>query len=61
MFLAQARRTPGLQVMAVADLAPARADAALARAGWAEDERRARSLAAALESAARTWATTRSR
>ena len=49
MFLAQARRTPGLHVMAVADLAPARADAALARAGWAEDERRARSLAAALE------------
>ena len=48
MFLAQARRTPGLQVMAVADLAPARADAALARAGWAEEERRARSFATAL-------------
>ena len=34
MFLAQARCTPGLHVMAVADLDPARADAALARAGW---------------------------
>ena len=47
MFLAQARRTPGLHVMAVADIAPARADAALARAGWSEEERWARSFAAA--------------
>ena len=50
MFLAQARRTPGLHVMAVADLAPAHADTALARTGWSEDERRARSFTAALES-----------
>ncbi len=50
MFLAQARRTPGLHVMAVADLAPARADAALARVGWTEDERRAPSFDAALRS-----------
>ena len=50
MFLAQARRTPGLHVMAVADLDPARAEAALARAGWQEDERRTRSFAAALKS-----------
>ena len=49
MFLAQARRTPGLHVMAVADLAPARADAALARAGWSAEERGAPSFAAALE------------
>ena len=35
--------------MAVADLEPARADAALARAGWSEDERRARSFAAAMQ------------
>ena len=49
MFLAQARRTPGLHVMAVADLDPARADAALARAGWEEGERRARSFSAALK------------
>ena len=50
MFLAQARRTPGLHVMAVADLEPARADAALARAGWEEDERRVRSFAQAMQS-----------
>ncbi len=34
MFLAQARVTPGLQVVAVADLSPQRARAALADAGW---------------------------
>lgn len=34
MFLAQARRTPGLHLQAVADLAPDRARAALTRAGW---------------------------
>ncbi|BBK44803.1 flagellar protein FlgA [Allostella vacuolata] len=34
MFLAQARRTPGLHVLAVADLSPDRARAALARCGW---------------------------
>ncbi|HYC14948.1 MAG TPA: Gfo/Idh/MocA family oxidoreductase, partial [Stellaceae bacterium] len=34
MFLAQALRTPGLHLMAVADLAPARAREALLRVGW---------------------------
>jgi predicted homoserine dehydrogenase-like protein len=34
MYLSQARRTPGLQILAVADLAPDRARAALARVGW---------------------------
>ncbi len=34
MFLAQARRTPGLHVLAVADLAPQRARDALQRCGW---------------------------
>lgn len=34
MFLAQAHRTPGLTVVAVADLDPARASAALNRVGW---------------------------
>jgi predicted homoserine dehydrogenase-like protein len=34
MFLAQAHRTPGLAVVAVADLDPARAAAALDRVGW---------------------------
>ncbi|MGZ5082228.1 MAG: NAD(P)H-dependent oxidoreductase [Usitatibacter sp.] len=34
MYLSQARRTPGLHVLAVADLAPERARASLARVGW---------------------------
>ncbi|MDQ3026633.1 MAG: Gfo/Idh/MocA family oxidoreductase [Pseudomonadota bacterium] len=34
MYLSQAQRTPGLQILAVADLAPDRARAALARVGW---------------------------
>jgi predicted homoserine dehydrogenase-like protein len=44
MFLAQARRTPGLHVMAVADLAPARATQALGTAGWSNEERGAASF-----------------
>lgn len=38
MFLASARRTRGLEVAGVADLAPERARAALERTGWASDE-----------------------
>lgn len=34
MFLAQARRVPGIRIAVVADLDPARAEAALAAAGW---------------------------
>ena len=34
MFLSQARRTPGIHVVAVADLEPERARACLARVGW---------------------------
>ena len=34
MYLSQARRTPGVQILAVADLAPDRARASLARVGW---------------------------
>jgi predicted homoserine dehydrogenase-like protein len=34
MYLSQARRTPGIHVLAVADLAPDRARASLARVGW---------------------------
>ena len=34
MFLAQARRTPGIHVVAVADLSPQRARESLARTGW---------------------------
>jgi predicted homoserine dehydrogenase-like protein len=44
MYLSQARRTPGIQVLAVADLAPDRARASLTRVGWAEDRFGARSL-----------------
>ena len=47
MFLAQARNTPGLRVVAVADLDPGRARTALAETGW--PARRADSPAAALE------------
>ena len=48
MFLAQARTTPGLRVVAIADLDPDRACAALAETGWPEEARGARSPAAAL-------------
>ena len=37
MFLAQARRTPGLHVMAIADLAPERAHEACRRVGWPDE------------------------
>ncbi|MBV7483032.1 NAD(P)H-dependent oxidoreductase [Bordetella sp. BOR01] len=41
MFLSQARRTPGIQLVAVADLQPDRARAALTRVGWPADALRA--------------------
>jgi predicted homoserine dehydrogenase-like protein len=44
MYLSQARRTPGVQILAVADLAPDRARASLARVGWEEGRYGARSL-----------------
>ncbi len=47
MFLAQARRTPGIHVVAVADLSPQRARASLARTGWPAEQYAARSLAEA--------------
>ena len=34
MYLSQARRTPGIHLLAVVDLAPDRARASLARVGW---------------------------
>jgi predicted homoserine dehydrogenase-like protein len=49
MFLAQARTTYGLHVMAVADLDVARARAALAATGWDEAQTAAASFARALE------------
>lgn len=44
MFLAQARRTPGIHVVAVADLDPVRAGESLDRTGWEKEQYSARSL-----------------
>jgi predicted homoserine dehydrogenase-like protein len=44
MYLSQARRTPGIHILAVADLAPDRARASLARVGWSPELYAARSL-----------------
>lgn len=52
MFLAQAIRTPGLHVLGIADLAPNRARAALARVGWPEESYAAPSFARALATGA---------
>ena len=45
MYLAQAKHTPGIHVVAIADLAPARARVSLARVGWSAERCAARSLA----------------
>ena len=52
MFLAQARTTPGLHVLGVADLDMARAKAAFAATGWPDAQTEAKSFAAAYESGA---------
>ena len=44
MFLAQVRRTPGLHLVGVADLAPEKAGAALVRSGWEAERVGARSF-----------------
>ena len=44
MFLAQVPRTPGIHIVAVADLDPQRARASLARTGWPAERYAARSL-----------------
>jgi predicted homoserine dehydrogenase-like protein len=56
MYLAQALRTPGVHVAAVADLAPDRARAALGRAGFPPDRLTARTAEEALRDAT-TWVT----
>lgn len=56
MFLAQARSTPGLHVMAIADLSPDRARAACAAAGWPAEAAEAGSPAKALRHGG-TWIT----
>jgi predicted homoserine dehydrogenase-like protein len=48
MWLAQVPATPGIHVVALADLAPERARAALARAGWPAARAAARSIADAV-------------
>jgi predicted homoserine dehydrogenase-like protein len=44
MYLSQARRTPGVHILAVVDLAPDRARASLARVGWTVSSHAAKSL-----------------
>ncbi len=53
MYLAQAKHTPGIHVVGIADLAPARAHASLARTGWPA----ARHAAKSFGEAARTGST----
>jgi predicted homoserine dehydrogenase-like protein len=53
MYLSQARRTPGLQILAVADLAPERARASLQRTNWEAG----RYAAASLDEAAKSGTT----
>lgn len=50
MFLSQAQRTPGIQLVAVADLQPGRARAALTRVGRPAEALQAESLATAAQS-----------
>jgi predicted homoserine dehydrogenase-like protein len=52
MYLSQARRTPGIHVLAIADLAPERARASLRRTGWTDAQFSAGSFDAALKSGA---------
>ena len=49
MYLAQAKHTPGIHVVAIADLSPARARESLARTGWPAERYAARSLAEAAQ------------
>ena len=56
MFLSQARRTPGLHVVAIADLDPGRARGSLERTGWPADRYGAQSCEDALTRGT-TWLT----
>ena len=56
MFLAQVPRTPGLHLAAIADLAPERARANLARIGWPAEQGAASGIDAAIARRA-TWLT----
>ena len=50
MYLAQAKHTPGIHVTAIADLAPERAKASLARVGWPAERFAPRTIAEAARS-----------
>jgi predicted homoserine dehydrogenase-like protein len=50
MYLAQAKHTPGIHVTAIADLAPDRAKASLARVGWPAEKLTPRTIAEAARS-----------
>ena len=50
MFLAQANRTPGIHVAAIADLSPEHARASLRRVGWPEEQFAARDAGEAFRS-----------
>jgi predicted homoserine dehydrogenase-like protein len=52
MYLAQVPKTPGVQLVGIADLAPANARTNLQRVGWADERSAATSLEAALTSGA---------
>jgi len=52
MYLAQAKHTPGIQVVGIADLAPDRAKASLARTGWEAERFAARTFGAAAKTGA---------
>jgi predicted homoserine dehydrogenase-like protein len=54
MYLAQAKHTPGIHIVGIADLAPERARSALARTGWQTERYAARSIAEAGR-AGTTW------
>src|SRR5205085_10754568 len=47
MYLAQAKHTPGIHIVAIADLAPERAYSALERTGWPPERIKAGSFEAA--------------
>src|SRR5260221_3208935 len=47
MYLAQAKHTAGIHIVGIADLAPERARASLARTGWPAERYAARTFAAA--------------
>ena len=49
MYLAQAKHTRGIHIVAIADLSPERARTALARTGWPPERVGARSFDAALQ------------